>query len=72
MLPLLQRLNTTATAIAMQDCVRIYDMLNKLPNMMEALRAYEGKYTDLMNEMFIQPLEVCVLRCIFRMPLLRL
>ncbi|TPX41185.1 hypothetical protein SeMB42_g05681 [Synchytrium endobioticum] len=50
----LQRGNSSS---ALQDVVRVYQVVIRLPGVKEALEVYDGKYKELFQEEFIQKLE---------------
>jgi hypothetical protein len=46
-----------------QDCVRVYQLVNRLGDFTDALKAYEGGHAPLFAEAFIEPLEVQTRLC---------
>jgi len=42
----------------LQDCVRVYQAILQLPNIVGCLRCYHGDHQQLLTELFIVPLQV--------------
>eukprot|EP01135_Chromosphaera_perkinsii_P002024 Nk52_evm71s215 gene=Nk52_evmTU71s215 len=48
---------------SLQDCVRVYDVIERLPRILAALEAYEGKHNAMFKECFVDPLKSSVTDC---------
>ena len=46
---------------AIQDCVRVYQAVQRLPELCAVLESYSGQHSSLVEGVFIQPLKVCYL-----------
>jgi len=44
--------------VLLQDCVRIYQAVLQLPNVIGCLKGYHGDHQILLDEVFINPLQV--------------
>ena len=44
----------------LQDCYRVYQALDRLPHLVEALEKHSGKHTALLMQVFTNPIKVSV------------
>ena len=42
----------------LQDCVRVYQAILQLPNIVGCVRCYRGDHQQLLDELFVVPLQV--------------
>lgn len=42
----------------LQDCYRVYQAIDFMPEIIDALNRYDGNHSSLLKELFVKPLQV--------------